>query len=286
MTFGNAFPVLGQIAMTRLLCKRRVLGEIPSEEWDWRAREPMLAAGPINLRPYLDNEWYINGGDANVSLAIGFFHYLLPFMTLGAAQKLVPGDRVPSFESLLSLKRFLHRSSLVKKQADKTLKHPLLLEIGNATKMARIQRLKGIVTESQRIVDGDISASMSPYEQSLLGPVVSIGGSSFGNVNCSLYWVDDCLSIVLFQSDHLMPLGYPLSGQGQEHLPRLHVLSSIVRLRCRPGELYLGASSSRKQLHLTIDYDGNVYESDIVQEWLEEVKTATKIYLLHLDGKL
>lgn len=65
---------------------------------------------------------------------------------------------------------------------------------------------------------------------------------------------------------------------------RLHLVSSQTRLHCRPAELYLGAATTRQQLHLNVYWDNNVYEEDTVNEWLMEVRNAVQFYL-GLDGK-
>lgn len=67
--------------------------------------------------------------------------------------------------------------------------------------------------------------------------------------------------------------------------PNLHVHSSRTHLRCRPAELYLGASTSRRQLHLSVSWDGNVYDETIVKEWLEEVKNAAEWYFVNELGQ-
>jgi hypothetical protein len=60
---------------------------------------------------------------------------------------------------------------------------------------------------------------------------------------------------------------------------KLVVEYSRTYLHARPAELYVGAATSRKQLHLSVYYDGNVYEENVVREWLEEVKDAALWYL-------
>lgn len=51
LTSNNVLPVLEQVALTRLLCRRYIKGDIDAEEWEFRKREPMMSAGPSNLRP-------------------------------------------------------------------------------------------------------------------------------------------------------------------------------------------------------------------------------------------
>lgn len=65
LTFGSVLPILGQIAMARVLCQRYLQGKMSQEEWEFRKAEPMINAGPLNLRPFLDSEWFKNGGRAH-----------------------------------------------------------------------------------------------------------------------------------------------------------------------------------------------------------------------------
>ncbi len=116
-TFGVVYPVIGQVALARVLCRKYVNGEISQPEWEFRKREPTITGGPLNLRPYLDQEWYEQGGATNASLAIGFYFYTLPFIPLGAASGISPGAPVPSYSDLLSNGRFAYRCTLTRKQA-------------------------------------------------------------------------------------------------------------------------------------------------------------------------
>ncbi|KAJ7583480.1 hypothetical protein C8J56DRAFT_830760 [Mycena floridula] len=257
LTFGNVYPVLGQLAMARVLCRHRIRGEIGDEEWDFRRKELMTTAGPVNLRPYLDKEWYEQGGDSIVSVQIGFFYYAMPLMPLG---NIVAGDRLPSFDELLSLKRLVYRGFLLKKQANLHFKNPLFLEILAAGKPGRLQRLEGTLKAWQESRDKVVKdpTYLTPMEQSRNGLVVGIGGSSAGNL------------------DGLAPLFYPLNKAEK----RLHHHRTATSLHCRPAELYLGAATTRKQLHLSIFWDGNVYERDVILEWLNEVQSAIRHYII------
>lgn len=55
------------------------------------------------------------------------------------------------------------------------------------------------------------------------------------------------------------------------------------RLRCRPGELYLGAQTYHDQLLFFVHWDENVYEKDLVSDWLENVSQATYWYLANAE---
>lgn len=82
----------------------------------------------------------------------------------------------------------------------------------------------------------------------------------------------------MYKIDNLVPLEYPLKREkNAPPILRLHALGT--KLRCRPEELYLGASTYRKKLSLAIQSDGNVFEDEVISEWLDEVKNATWFYL-------
>lgn len=174
--------------MTRVLCRQRVLGLMDDEEWDFRRKEPMYSAGPLNLRPFLDQDWYRAGGHDAVLLAIGFYVFRLLHMSLGKAGSLRKGDPVPSFRDLLPRNRFIYRSRLVRRQSDLVIKHPLSLDIGQASLQRRIESSEAMVRAWQQRSISDANASVgirvSPMDQILRGPVAAHGGSSFGAVSC------------------------------------------------------------------------------------------------------
>ncbi|KAF5358407.1 hypothetical protein D9756_001501 [Leucocoprinus leucothites] len=260
MTFGSVYPIAGQVALTRLLCRKYVLGEISEEEWEFRKREPMITAGPLNLRPFLDREWYNKGGATNASLAIGFYFYHLPYMPLGSASNIKYGSPVPSYDELLSRRRFAHRCVLVKKEADRVLRSPLQYEIGVARFPARIAGGKEVAENWKHKLLLNSPSDRRPWsaqEMATKGLVLGHGGSSFGN------------------TDGLYPEFYPLSGSK----PVLRHVSTSVGLHTRPRELYLGAASGRGQLRINVYYDTKVYDADLVKEWLAEVKAAIQHYL-------
>lgn len=65
----------------------------------------------------------------------------------------------------------------------------------------------------------------------------------------------------------------------QEPQTTLEVIDVLTYLRCRPTELYLGASTSKNRLSFFLYWDSNTYSDDLVREWAEEVKSATLHYL-------
>lgn len=96
------------------------------------------------------------------------------------------------------------------------------------------------------------------------------------------------LIYILFQSDHLVPPYYPRTttsaSQTRSSASTLHLIKSVTRLRCRPTELYLGAVTARGQLRLNVFWDENVYQREVVEEWLDEVRRATEWFLGTEDG--
>ncbi|KAF9234532.1 hypothetical protein BU15DRAFT_78955 [Melanogaster broomeanus] len=72
----------------------------------YRKREPMFFAGPLNLRPYQDRDWFEKGGLGEVGLNVSAFRYILPFMPLWCnvwedAGNLELLDGAPLFEDLM-----------------------------------------------------------------------------------------------------------------------------------------------------------------------------------------
>lgn len=111
--------------------------------------------------------------------------------------------------------------------------------------------------------------------------------------------------------DHMIPLDYPIPARHQlsplcpyphPHragypvcvvpgdvmrqcgTPRLHVEHWQTHLRMFPGDLYLGAVTAGEQLQFFVGYDENVYGADMIREWLDEVKEATRWYLARPQG--
>jgi hypothetical protein len=193
VTFGNAYPVIAQVATARLLLKHYLEGKIDEEEWDFRKKEPMYTFGPVNLRPLLDPEWLAAGGIDKVFLAIGYFRYPISFLPLGQAAGLKPGMALPEVGSLLTRERFFYRAKLVQSRAKSLLGSPLFLEIEEpsilqrrAVECARERALqwKGSMTGDPLALSDRV---LTPQERTG-GFVVLNGGSSFGNVSCvSIY---------------------------------------------------------------------------------------------------
>jgi hypothetical protein len=184
MTFGNAFAVLGQVALTRVLCRRYIRGDIDQDEWGYRRKEPMTTAGSLNLRPFLNQQWFEQGGSTNVSLYVSFFFYTLPFMPLGSSFDLAPGDSLPEFQYLLSPARFWLRCSSIMQQSRSFRSHPLfpycsMLDRVGARREAALHWERH--RDNQETLDHHIVPSME--QGGLYGLVMSHGGSSLGNVS-------------------------------------------------------------------------------------------------------
>ncbi|EPQ58332.1 hypothetical protein GLOTRDRAFT_137071 [Gloeophyllum trabeum ATCC 11539] len=289
ITFGHAHPVLGQLALSRVLHRLRGQGKISDAEWETRRRQPMHNGGPANLRPFLDREWVARGGDSEAMIAISFYWNTLPFMPCAA-----DGDANPSFDKLLSRERFFYRCRMMKAQSDGFFRHPLFLEIASARLPGRIERARsgtlqwmakeGTLTKELEEVHRNvfqIQNDESKRDRGVFSDALTIthGGSPIGNV------------------DQITPLEYPLPRihplSSRQRVPKiqpgapatdesaviLKVLDARTLLHCRPTELYLGAATSRKILHLNVFWDGNVYDTGLVHEWLDEVKNAAVWYL-------
>ncbi|KAF9234349.1 hypothetical protein BU15DRAFT_52718 [Melanogaster broomeanus] len=300
ITFGNAFLPLAQVAMTRVLYRRYLRGEISQEEWEYRKKQPHINGGPLNLRPYLDQQWFSKGGAGEFFLALSFFFYQLPFMTLGVTTQqhrndLVLSNGAPPFANLLTFNRFLHRANMVKRQAANFLNHPLFLEIASLAPIARVGHARINALEWLKSVEKgttvDDTEVLAPAD--FPGTIWAHGGSSIGNL--------DEISAVEYPLRSTNPLsprsniphpakaGYviPSLPDATDDEPRIAVEYSRVHLHTRPGELYLGAATARKQLHMNVFYDLNVFEEAIVREWLDEVKDAAVWYLgqSHVDKR-
>ncbi|KAF9234348.1 hypothetical protein BU15DRAFT_79099 [Melanogaster broomeanus] len=246
-TFGNAFLPLAQVAMTRVLYRRYLRGEIDEKEWDYRKKQPHINRGPLNLRPYLDQQWFSKGGAGEFFLAISFFFYQLPFMTLGVTTQqhrddLALSNGAPPFANLLTFNRFLHRANMVKRQAANFLNHPLFLEIASVEPITQLERTRIRALEWLKSVEegtmADDTEVLAPAD--FPGTTWAHGGSSVGNNFRGI-----------------------LDGASSR----------------TPGQLYLGAVTIHKQLHMKVFYDVNVFEEAIAREWLDEVRDAVVWYL-------
>ncbi|KAF8838029.1 hypothetical protein BDN67DRAFT_982819 [Paxillus ammoniavirescens] len=290
-TFGNAFLPLAQVAMTRVLYRRYLRGEIGEEEWEYRKKQPHISGGLLNLRPYLDQEWLAKGGHGEFLLAIGFLYHQLPFMTLGMTtrqrrEELVLCNGAPPFAHLLTFNRFLHRANMVKQKIDKLLYHPLFLEIAGAAHLVRLEIARFSAQEQmKRTKEGTTDEGEVIAAVNFPGATWAHGGSSIGNMNHILpaeYPLQSSNPISPRSNiPHPAKAGYiiPPTPDTSEDEPKVFVEYAGMHLHARPMELYLGAATWDGQLQMSVCYDGNVYEEGIIREWLDEFKDAAVWYL-------
>lgn len=88
----------------------------------------------------------------------------------------------------------------------------------------------------------------------------------------------------LSPSHHPHRAGYPVCTVPDDvvlecETPRLHVEYWQTHFHTRPGQTYLGAVTSRKQLQYFSFYDENVHSTDVIRELMGELKEATLWYL-------
>ncbi|KIJ65776.1 hypothetical protein HYDPIDRAFT_27009 [Hydnomerulius pinastri MD-312] len=300
ITLNSAYYALSQVALARVLCRRYLRGEISEEEWEYRKREPMHFNGPLNLRPYQDQDWFEKGGSGDVGLNISFFQYILPFMPLGAMSRKDAGnlelvDGAPLFQDLMSFDRFLLRCEVVRVQAEKLFNHPRFVDICVAGHGDRLEATKAVGLTWRRMgerVTVDPEAQRSVPVQSL-GPLLTQAGSSLGNMDSMIPLIYPMPAghnlSPLSQFPHPHRAGYPIAPVPDEivrqgETPRLHVEYWRTHLHARPAELYLGASTSQRQLQFFTFYDQRVFGDEIVREWLGEIKDATLWYLGQPQG--
>lgn len=236
----------------------------------------MHFTGPINLRPYLDREWYQSSGAHEVFLAIGFWNTILPLMPVSSV---VEDDGTPPFPALLSTKQFLYRALLAREQQARKLNHPLLHEFHELRMPFRIRSTRVLTEMWQAQQEGrkymGNEAHYSGSFKTMGACIFANGGSSLGNVSRDDFNRWSIANHSTTQRDKLIPLEYPIASGP----PRLRIVNYDSALRCRPTELYLGAVTSHGQLELFAHYDANVFEEEVVQEWVEEVRAATVHYL-------
>ena len=136
ITFGTAIPVISQAAVARMLHRRFLRGDIPLAEWEHRRRQPMHYAGPVNLRPYMDETWQRAGGATEVALHIDYYFATLPFMPAPFGARTDAGvprvDGAPPLSALMSRERFLLRVRHFHRQIQRIMRSPLLLDIAVA----------------------------------------------------------------------------------------------------------------------------------------------------------
>jgi len=219
----------------------------------------------------------------------------LPFMTLGETQRpqyhgSTLSDGAPPVSDLLTFDRFLHRAGLAKKQTKAFLGNPLFFEMIRI-RDARHSRLLALKHAKNHCETASGSGVHGNWDQEEVLAVTDMpmvfahGGSSLGNVH------------LICPTEYPLPPTHPLSplsatshpsragytaapiAMKEDIAPRIVVENATTRLHTRPAELYLGALTSRGQLNMYVSYDANVYEGEVVKEWLDEVRGAVLWYL-------
>ncbi|KAF8553902.1 hypothetical protein OG21DRAFT_1173840 [Imleria badia] len=297
ITFGNAFIALAQVAMTRVLYRRYLRGDISEEEWAYRKTQPCIGGGPFSLRPYLDTAWFQSGGGGEHMMSIGIFPFQLPFMTLGETTKQhqrVLSSGAPPFPDLLTFNRFLHRTGLVKRQVTAFFNHPLFFDIVRATCQADIEQtrldtlrwMKHVETTNS---DAHGNSDYEPLAVSDIPMVWAFMASSAGNMDLALpteFPIPPTHPLSPYSSvPHPVKAGYsappspPVSTSEAEMTPKVMVENSGIHMHARPAEHYLTADSISGRLNMYVIYDRNVFEEVVVREWLDEVREAVLWYL-------
>lgn len=174
VTFGHTLYVLFQIAHSVVLHRRRHM--FSAEEWDHRLKQPMHFAGPVNPRPFLDQDWLKNGGHSEVFAAVAYANVTLPFIPRMKESEMGYGD-------LMTKAVFWHRCNMVKRQWRNFLKHPLMLQIAAVMEVARASSRRVNLKNWNALQNGEFSGnSLQSALQGDDGVVFANRGSSFGSV--------------------------------------------------------------------------------------------------------
>ena len=86
------------------------------------------------------------------------------------------------------------------------------------------------------------------------------------------------------QRDLIIPREYAAPSAPPGSAPTLRLRAVRHLLRCRTGELYLGASTSRGMLSFFCCFDAGAYEDALVREWMAEVRDAALFFLAGAAG--
>ena len=191
VTFGTVIPVISQLAITRMLHRRHLRGDLPPDEWEYRRRQPMHFGGPVNLRPYMDTDWQRRGGLTEVALAIDYYDCTLPFMPSPFGSRRddrVPRDPsgAPPFAALMSPARFFYRGQLCRQQLRRTMSNPLAMDIAAARQPAYVHRKRVMAThwlaEQKGAPLPDLPVPVQTHDGAPADCVFAAGLSSVGQV--------------------------------------------------------------------------------------------------------
>ncbi|KAL7284294.1 hypothetical protein ACG7TL_001577 [Trametes sanguinea] len=302
VTLGAAMPVISQMALARVLHRRYTRGDMSAEEWEHRRRQPMHYGGPLNLRPYLDEEWRRKGGWSEVALMIDFYDCTLPAMPTPFGTRKdadVPAeDGAPPFSVLLSRERFIHRVRDVKRQIARAVEHPLFLDIAHARQERLYTPRKKMVVEHWRAVaEGRPLPKSSDISE--LDPVtpdfVFTGGlSSIGDMAQALLPTtyplppNHPLSVkrrAFVQNADLETIGETSAQETSQQIlsepakgVAIRIVDSGTYLHSSPMDFFLGSGTTRGHFELLLSYDANVYRREDAEEYLRECSEATLFY--------
>ena len=167
--------------MARVLCSRYLQGKMSEAEWEFRKTEPMFNTGPVNLRPFLDSDWYNSGGVGNVS--IDLYIYKIPAAHLGLAAGLAPGSAMTPHLGMLSKPRFFHRCQTVKQRVAEYIRHPLYFYTNIGYFITRLHRFRDVAIRwrSGHLEEGEglnEASLFSPEEEASAGYIFNHCGAT------------------------------------------------------------------------------------------------------------
>lgn len=189
VTFGSALPVCAQVAFARVLHRQYARGEISLERWEQMRREPHHVCGPVNIRSFLNPDWFMKGGKGDLCLSIGFFHVTLPYVPLGDVDpnSHSEGLEPPALSSMLSSARFFLRCNIIRRQMAALVQDPLFLDINNIRAQERAQAKREVLQQWRVIqqASGTAEPIIPSRDVSHLSTsmVFAHGYSTMGNVS-------------------------------------------------------------------------------------------------------
>lgn len=149
-----------------MLHRRYLRGEFTEEEWDFMKKQPTHSRGPLNLRPYLDKEWYDNGGSLEYVVSLVYFSCTLPTFPSPSGfptdRTLQISDGPPAFSDLLSLERFFLRCYMIRSQMREQISHPLFVDIAENRQRAFLDSKRNVYRQWHATVNNEIFKSDSP----------------------------------------------------------------------------------------------------------------------------
>lgn len=241
VTFGHAFHVLCQLANASIIRHVR----FDEKEWQYRQRQPSHFFGPLNIRPYLDRDWLRKGGVQQVFATGSNYQCTLPCLPVARA----------SNRTLMSKEKFFHRCRLAKTEMDLQFKHPLILEFAAIYSTVHCAERSRFAKQWQDKMAG--TAPTTTELKSEDAKYVSANQiSTFGKL------------------DDILPLSYPSAG------PKVvEIVENNTIARTFPGQFYITAGTRDEKLILGSFWDANVYDDEMVSQWMRNLVGFIKEYL-------